>query len=116
MSRSYRSPRTFGELLGRIKHSGRCAFCKRGDWTHGGVIKYSTRHSCCTACATARTSLPLPSVLRQERFDSRLRAALAEPHNIPSANVDSVSAGTESGVRACGNARQRIAARRCRSK
>lgn len=92
MNRPYYPPRTFGELLGRVKHSGRCAFCKRRGWTHGGVIKYSTRHSCCTACATARARLLLPSVLRQERFDTRLRAALAAPDDIPSAYIHRASA------------------------
>jgi hypothetical protein len=41
MSRPYRLPRTFGELIGRIKRCDRCAFCKLRGWTHGGVVRGS---------------------------------------------------------------------------
>jgi nitrate reductase cytochrome c-type subunit len=84
----YKPPRTYGDLLTRVhlwhQHQDavslqrnplhRCRFCQVDDLDKP-LAHYSTRHYICRECIVPRADQVLPSIIRREKFDRRMRQA-----------------------------------------
>jgi hypothetical protein len=73
MTTKWKAPRTFGDLRSRSPMGGLCRFCKTAKHD---ARKYNVRHYICDACIEPRKDVVLPAVIKREKFDAAMRAAI----------------------------------------